>query len=310
MDEQDLAWKSAQADPNFYKSLLDNLNDAVYFVDRERRIIYWNRGAAQLTGFTSDQVQGRFCHDDLLCHVDGAGKHLCFEGCPLSLTIADGEPREAQVFLRHRNGHRVPVKVRVNPIQNGKGEIVGAVEIFTNDTARLSALRKAEEMERLAFLDPLTQVPNRRYLEIRLQTMTHEFELHRDPFGLLLIDVDHFKQINDRYGHAAGDRALLAVARTLTGALRSTDELGRWGGDEFMAIIGHTSRDSLSMLCERCCRLVQESTVAHGAGRIPVSISIGGALFRGKGESLIECADRMLYRSKASGRGRWAIDAD
>jgi PAS domain-containing protein len=75
--------------PGFYKELLDNMSDGVYFVDRERRIVYWNEGASRLTGYAAEDILGKHCQDDILCHVDLDGKHLCQEGCPLSASIDD-----------------------------------------------------------------------------------------------------------------------------------------------------------------------------------------------------------------------------
>jgi len=303
--------KEPETEAKFYKRLLDNLNDAVYCVDRERRITYWNEGAKRITGFGPDEVMGHLCYENLLSHVNDAGELLCTTHCPLSATIADGQAREAQVFLRHKNGHRIPIHVRVSPIESEKREVIGAVEIFSDNSASHSIKRRADELEKLAFLDPLTQVANRRYLEIRLQTALREYELHGDAFGLLLIDLDYFKQINDKDGHEAGDRALVGVALTLGGALRSTDTLGRWGGDEFMAVVGHVDRGDLSRLAGRCCNLVAQTRISHGEVTIPVSISVGGALFREHDgvEGLVARADRMLYVSKAQGRGSATVES-
>src|SRR5512139_2403015 len=99
-----------------YKSLLDNLYDGVYLVDRERRINYWNRGAERITGYKVVEAVGRNCHENFLRHVDAQGNQLCLVGCPLSATMADGEPRSEQVYLLHKNGHRVPVLVRAAPM--------------------------------------------------------------------------------------------------------------------------------------------------------------------------------------------------
>src|SRR5919201_4789343 len=91
-------------DPEFYKRLLESLHDGVYFVDRQRRILFWNDSAARITGYTSEETVGHVCHDRLLSHVDATGQPLCKAHCPLSATMADGRGREAQVFLRHKAG--------------------------------------------------------------------------------------------------------------------------------------------------------------------------------------------------------------
>jgi len=298
------------SDPNFYKDLLDHMSDGVYFVDCNRRILYWNEQAFRLTGYKPEEVMGRSCQDEILCHVDGTGKQLCREGCPLTATIKDGASREAQVFLRHKQGRRLPVLVRVQPILGKDGTIVGAVEIFTDETARLAEERKTKEMERLAFLDQLTQMPNRRYLEMSVKTALTEYQVHHDPFGVLVIDLDWFKRINDASGHAIGDQALQEAGKTLVGALRTSDIVGRWGGDEFLAVVRHVDVDILARLAERCCMLVgQTSMVSEDGERMALSVSVGGAVAirEDSADSLIKRADELMYRSKGAGRGRASV---
>lgn len=297
----------AISDPAFYKQLLDQMSEGIYFVDRERRILYWNEGAYRLTGYKSDELIGRCCNDNLLCHVDAVGRQLCQDGCPLTACIRDGESHEGQVYLRHKEGRRVPVHVRVQPIRNAEGAIVGAIEIFIDNSVQLVARHKTEEMERLAFLDQLTGLPNRRYLEMAGLSELREYQLHQDPFGVLMADIDRFKAINDTFGHAVGDSALRETAKTLTGALRGTDVVGRWGGDEFLAIVRHVDRARLRMLAERCCMLVSHTTVLAGQDIVvKISTSIGGALLQPNDsfEGLLRRADSLMYQSKARGRGR------
>lgn len=299
---------SKPQDALFYKHLLDKLNDGVYFVDVDRRITYWNEGAARLTGFSAQEAAGRHCHADFLCHVDGSGEKLCTTRCPLSATIADRTPREAFVFLRHKDGHRVPVHVRVAPLMDGSS-VIGAVEIFNDDSHRELAERRAQELRKLAYLDPLTKLANRSYLEIRLKTALQEFALSGDPFGVLIIDVDHFKSINDTHGHESGDHALTMIARTLKGLLRPDDVLGRWGGDEFVAIIHHAASHQLRLVAERCRALVRETRIIRPSASLSVTISVGGAVASAGDslESLLQRADEMMYEGKKQGRDRTIV---
>ncbi len=152
-------------DPGFLLRIVDNLYDSVYFVDRQRRIVYWNRGAERLTGFASHEVLGTCCSDDILMHVDETGKSLCRESCPLAETMEDGTPREAEVYLPHKLGHRVPVLVRPSPVRNAQGEIAGGVEIFSANAGQLAVRERMEELEKAVLLDPLTEAGNRRLAE-------------------------------------------------------------------------------------------------------------------------------------------------
>jgi len=293
-------------DDDFYKNLLDNLFDGVYFVDPERRITYWNKGAEALAGFPASQVVGTHCWDNKMMHVDAAGTQLCAAGCPLAATIVDGCPREAEVFMRHQSGHRVPVSLRVSPVRNGGGEITGAVGVFSDNSAKSAAQDKIVQLEGLALLDPLTGVGNRRNVEIRLQASLAAFQRYGWAFGVLLLDVDRLKKVNDTAGHEAGDQVLRMVTRTLADSLRPEDSFGRWGGEEFVALVTNTTEDGLRAVAERCRRLVEQSVLEAGPGRIRVTVSAGGSMARAgdTAEALIERADRLMYRAKTGGRNR------
>jgi diguanylate cyclase (GGDEF)-like protein/PAS domain S-box-containing protein len=308
-------------DQGFYKELLDHMSDGVYFVDRDRKIIYWNDGAAKLTSYKAEEVVGRHCQDNILCHVDPAGHNLCQNGCPLSATVKDGEGHNADVFLRHKQGWRVPVNVRVEPLRDKEGSIVGAIEIFSDNTAQQEERRRTDAMQRLAFLDALTQLPNRRYVEMALNTALNEYKVHNDPFGVMMIDLDGFKGVNDTLGHTNGDRVLQKVARTLSGSLRSADVLGRWGGDEFVAIVQNVNEEALRVMANRCTVLVQRSSFAEEIGPThrnalelsaavkSISVSVGGTMVRPTDtpEDLILRADQLMYQSKMAVRNRATV---
>jgi PAS domain S-box-containing protein len=104
-------------DNSFYKDVIDNLYDGVYFVDRERVITFWNKGAERISGYSSQQVIGHSCRDNLLNHVTAHGVQLCQGQCPLAACMEDGRPREADVFLHHADGQRIPILVRAAPMR-------------------------------------------------------------------------------------------------------------------------------------------------------------------------------------------------
>src|SRR5579872_3298422 len=96
-----------QLDPSHYRAILESLPSGVYVVDRERKLLFWNDGAERLTGYLRQEVIGRYCQDNLLMHCDLTYQGLCDSDCPLLATIHDGRPREAQLFLRHKEGERI-----------------------------------------------------------------------------------------------------------------------------------------------------------------------------------------------------------
>ncbi len=292
--------------PSFHERLLDSLHDGVYFVDKERGIQYWNQGAEHLTGYAASEVVGRHCFDNFLMHVDEKGCALCLMGCPLAITMVDGKRREVEIYLRHKLGHRVPVVARVAPITDGAGNIVGAVEVFSDVTAKKNIERRIGELENLAFRDAMTGVPNRRYMELKIRQAIQEVEEFGRNIGLLMIDVDHFKDVNDKYGHEIGDDALRAMCKTLTSNLRLGDTIGRWGGEEFLIINTDLTLSALGNFAERCRMLIAESAIPVGNERLHLSASLGATLIKAgdSAQSAIRRADELMYASKTSGRNR------
>ncbi len=289
---------------HFHKQLIDNLYDGVYFVDTERRITYWNKGAERITGYLSEMVVGTFCNQNLLSHITDNGKQLCEDGCPLQETLRDGNLREAEVHLRHAEGHRVPVLIRTTPIMDENHNIVGAVEVFSNNQSLFSIRRKVTELEKKAFYDALTGLSNRSYTEMKLRAALLEYRQHKLPFGVLFIDVDLFKQVNDTFGHDTGDKVLQTVARNLSAHLRDTDTCGRWGGEEFLVIVGSVDARRLGIIAEKLRAMISHSMIKIGEHGLRVTVSIGAALVHEDDgpETLIQRADDLMYQSKKKGR--------
>ena len=289
---------------DFYKNIIDNLYDGVYFVDRDRRITFWNKGAERISGYSAGQVIGRHCRDNLLNHVTANGVELCRDHCPLAAVMEDGQPREVEVYLHHADGHRLPVMVRATALQDEEGNIVGAVETFSNNSTVINTRRRLNEMHQLARTDSLTRIGNRQHIEGRVRAAIAEFENGQSMAGLLFMDIDHFKQINDTYGHDVGDLALCMVANTFRLALRVTDTIGRWGGEEFVAILYDVSSETtLHTIAEKVRTLIESSRLDINEHSLTVTASIGATLLYSNDtpESLVRRADGLMYRSKRTG---------
>ncbi|MBI5842360.1 MAG: sensor domain-containing diguanylate cyclase [Chloroflexi bacterium] len=291
---------------NFHKNLIDNLYDGVYFVDCERRITYWNKGAERITGYGAEKVVGTFCNNNLLNHITDDGVQLCMNGCPLQATLEDGQPREAEVHLRHAEGYRVPVLVRTTPMRGKHGGILGAVEVFSNSQSLFKIRRRVDELEKKSFLDPLTGIGNRAYTEMKVNSAIAEFHQHEMPFGLLFIDIDHFKAVNDTCGHNTGDRVLQNVAKTLSLHLRATDLCGRWGGEEFVVVLLNVNANNLPLVAEKLRAMIANSRIQIEGTELQVTVSMGATLVcpGDNLKSLIQRADELMYQSKLNGRNQ------
>lgn len=294
----------------FYKHLMDSLHDGVYFVDRDSKITYWNKGAERISGYTAEEVLGKSCAANLLVHVDTQGKQLCLGGCPLAQTIMDAQPREAEVFLHHKNGHRVPVSVRISPMLDHSGGVIGAVEIFSDGTSKRELLDELSKWQQQSLRDQLTGVGNRRAAALEFEARIKAMKTYNMPFGLLFLDIDGFKAVNDTHGHEVGDRVLVMVATTLGNALRGGDALFRWGGEEFLAFVRMVDKPTFTSIAERLRLLVCGSFLTLPEGPLRVTVSIGGSLAQQTDtiDSLVKRADAQMYLAKNAGRDCASLD--
>jgi diguanylate cyclase (GGDEF)-like protein/PAS domain S-box-containing protein len=293
-----------------YKSIIHNLPMGVYFVDRDRQIIYWNKAAEKITGYSADEVIGSRCHDNILMHVDENGKNLCTGLCPLAETIADGLARQSDVFIHHRKGHRAAVRVYTLPLKNESNEVIGGIEIFSDITVLTAMQIKTRELERMAFFDTLTKLPNRSHILAELESMVIEYQRYRVPFGVLFLDIDHFKLFNDTYGHEAGDQLLKTVAATLRSSSRPFDVFGRWGGEEIVGIIRNVSSESLIAIGNRYRLLIEKSNATVKDMPVGVTVSIGATMIQpdDSAEKIVNRADSLMYQSKKNGRNQLTSD--
>ena len=202
---------------------------------------------------------------------------------------------------------------RLAQLQASADELQAAVTARTAELAATNEQLRDRELQHAAFHDSLTELPNRRYLVERSESALANAERHKESVALLLIDLDHFKQINDRFGHAAGDLMLQVVAKRLREHVRAGDAVARLGGDEFAALIcGSDAESQAREIAERLLAELSEP-VHYGAERLRVTISIGVALYPRHAKNftgLYKAADMALYRVKELGRSGSRVHGD
>lgn len=176
--------------------------------------------------------------------------------------------------------------------------------------ARLKSLQdelaaRHEQLLEVSRRDVLTGLHNRRYLEEQLTPMASSALRHQQPLSAVMVDIDHFKTVNDTYGHPAGDAVLSEIAERMRAILRVEDALGRWGGEEFLVLLPQTDSAGAGALSERLRLAVARTPFDVGSALVPVTISLGYATtLRRDGPRLVRRADAALYQAKAGGRDR------
>lgn len=289
---------------NIEEYLLENLFDGVYYVDKDRIITYWNKSAERITGYSRKEVVGKSCSDAVLQHIDADGRELCKTGCPLYDTIGDGRVRTEDLFLHHKDGHRVPVSVRVSPVRDDAGYITGAVEIFNEKSDPSENLAYLEKIKKQTFIDPVTRVGNRKYAQVNLNNRYAEMKLHSVLFGILFADIDYLKKVKDRHGERVANRILEMSAKSIKSCLKSIDTVGRWDEERFIVIIPNIQELSeLNRFAESIRKFIENSWLHIGDTMIRVTASVGGSLSR-KGDSLsslLERAEKLTDKARQSG---------
>jgi diguanylate cyclase (GGDEF)-like protein/PAS domain S-box-containing protein len=280
------------------KAILDNIPDMAWLKDEKGRFILMNPAFAAASGIETEELIGktdfdfwppefaqRFVDDDKFVMKSGERKII-------------EEPRV------HNDGETVWIETIKSPIYGADGRVIGTTGISRDITERKLA---AEKLRELAIMDSLTGLFNRRhFIELSEREFNRSSRYGKD-LSMMMMDIDHFKAVNDTHGHHVGDEVLSALAEIFRSGLRSTDVVGRLGGEEFGVLLPETGLPEALPLAERVRRTVADKPIPTSAGNLAVTISIGVATVTTEAyrlESLMQRADEALYKAKDNGRNR------
>lgn len=302
--------QALKADAVLLPQVLTLLEEGVCFVDLKDRIRSWNKGAETITGYQKEEAIGRSCCERVFMHTNRSGMSACQGDCPSRSVLTNGGSKEVEMFLLHKQGHRVPVTLRVAPLRGNSGQVIGSIHIFAERRHSLAAIEHARDFERFTFIDALTGMGNRRYTEIALGQAFEAFVRFGRRPALIIFDVDRLQSVNTHFGREAGDQVLRSVSRTIGSCLRSYDFLGRWSDDEFFAILADTHSDHLMAMAEECRRQVASSSILMGSHCLQTSLSLGSSLLvpNDTMESWYARAARNLREAKLAGGNQVVSD--
>lgn len=279
-------------------SLIETAADAIVLIDRNGIMERCNSAVTHLFGYSKEELDGN--NVNMLMNPTDARRHDDY----LLNYMRTGEGRiigiGREVTGRHKDGRPLPLYLSIGEFEvNGEPHFTGIL----HDMSRRLALE--EELRHQANTDALTGVFNRRYFIEQLEREMTRAARYQAPLSLMVIDLDHFKQINDRHGHSAGDQALNRAVSLLAEQLRSADVLARFGGDEFVVLLPETELETAHGVGQRLCDRAADTEVIEG-GSERLSFSIGVAQFSGEEDlsELLRRVDDALYRAKDRGRGR------
>lgn len=294
----------------YLRSLVENIFDGLLQVNMEGYITAWNQGAERITGYSSHKIIGQGFREVFPKHLQGTGEQLRENISLISKTMEDGIEREGLTSFKHKEGYYIKLLVRVVALRDETGKIVGIFEIINDNKGLMSIYQQNKRTEETILFDSLTGIGNRAHIESRIRQTLEYIRGSGEYAGVMFMDIDYFKDFNDTYGHLIGDKVLRFVANSLRHHLRTSDSCGRWGGEEFLALIRETSPEGLKAAAEKLRALVSQTTIEENGQHLNVSISIGATSIRETDtlESLIKRADELMYKSKARGRNCVTID--
>jgi len=255
--------------------------DAVYVVDPDRRILFWSESAERLTGYTAESVQHAACGQSLLAHVDADGQPLCGRGCPLMASIADGKPREALVFLRHRCGHRVAVNVRTARLLDAKGCTVGGVEVF----------RPVQPVPRDK---PVQERLSAEALHRRFAVMQTEARVFGVPITAMLVQLSPALLATLLARAEVRDKVCEVIRLTLIETVRPSGVVYQWAQDVFIVLDPVDHRAEPAAMPARVRRILADifAQLRHPAPDTAVHVT--HTQLRGN-ESLDNAVDSLLH---------------
>lgn len=272
-------------------------SEPMMITSRDGTILGVNSAFTAVTGYSGEEASGANPRCLLRSDVHDAD---------FFAVIWDQVHREGhwsgEIWNRRKEGEVFPVHETITAVSGPNGEVSHYVAVLQEITERK---RLEQELEELATHDRLTGLLNRGRIGELLDHEVERAERYGAPLAFILLDIDHFKHLNDTHGHPAGDAVLRELARRLEGQLRASDRLGRWGGEEFLVMLPETGEEGAREVAERLRQAVAERPFDM-AGRVTISLGVAERRAGEDNTHLVERVDRALYRAKALGRDRAA----
>lgn len=289
----------------FEQQLIDSMHDGVIFVDEQRNIFLWSKGAERLTGVSSAAAQGRQFTPSLLDMCNTAGRRVRDDACPVSRSISTHAQLRQRLEILGRQGEHVAIDLHAIPVVCRDGQLRGATVLLQDAQPEVSLEEKCEALHAEVTKDPMTKVANRAEFDRMLALFIEAHEQAGLPCSLIMTDIDHFKNINDTFGHQAGDEAIITVANLLTQACRSGDLVARYGGEEFAVLCADCTMADSAARAEQIRKKIAEATF-HSLGTRKITSSFGVAQLQSGDtpETLLRRSDSALLMAKEQGRNQ------
>ncbi len=284
-----------------YRLLADNSTDIIMNTDVVGKILFISPSIEHIGNYKPADLLGKSAMD--IIHPE---YRMRVKAAQMQAISRSGQTVQVEFLGLPNNGHPVWFESNLRAVCNDKGKITSVVSIIRDISAR-KALENA--LAEVALTDQLTGLPNRRQFDLHLEGLINSQTLDQKSNCLAIIDLDHFKQVNDHYGHSGGDEVLRNFAHIAKRVLRMDDILARVGGEEFALLLPNCTIEMAQIICNKMSRLLAENVTKINKLPVKVTVSIGLATITGTTQATLHTADQALYRAKTNGRDQLAIAA-
>lgn len=274
--------------PALFRQFVDSLPFGAYIADPGKRVLYWNRRAEEISGFLAQDVVGRSCADSILEHCSPGGAGVCASAiCPLARVIRDCEPTESRLFMRHREGHRIPVHVRALPLKDEHGKLAAIAEVFQEETVGPDGLcwitENIDRFDRAMGLPSATA--SRAQLQLSL-SLTHI------PTAAFVIGIKDLHDMAINRGHELANLALRVLAQTISRLLNMPHYLGCWPNDRLLGVVPNCSQELMLVLTRSLEDTGSSCHVTWWGERVPYHVEVRAAMLAP--DETFECLLRKL----------------
>ncbi len=289
----------------FHDQLLNSMHDGVFFVDNALRVLHWNRAAERITGIQAGAIVHRTFAPSLIGMADETGSPIPDERCPIAEVAHFGSQRLQRVMIRGRTGGACLVNLHVVPVYSKEVERKGVAVLLHDASSQANLEQRVQLLQERATRDSLTGLANRAEFERVFPDFVASHLQTKTPCSLLICDIDHFKRINDIYGHQAGDEALRTFGELLQSALGSGEWAARYGGEEFIVLFPHTTAARAVQWAEDLRRRLGTRPIREMGGQcLTASFGVTELQPGDTPETILRRADRALLQAKDAGRNR------
>lgn len=289
-----------------FEAVVNNAYDGIITIDEQQNIKLFNDAAQSMFGYSEQEIVGQPL-TKLLPDKYQNKHHGYVEGFKRSQV--DSRPMQTRAAVQglRKDGSEFAIEVTISKIR-----IADNVE-FTAVIRDISEKNQLlEELILSSRRDPLTELYNRRYFTELLNAEITRSKRFKRGFSLLMLDIDHFKSINDRFGHTCGDAALIAFSKTLTNSIREVDTSCRWGGEEFLVLLPEIPKETAMIVAEKIRQNIENLETIYEGDLIKLTVSVGLEYFSGETiemSNMINKVDQILYKAKNTGRNKISIES-